>query len=170
MTTTAEQQFHETLGARIQAARKRARVTQDQLAKAIGLTRASVANMEAGRQSVPVQALPVIADVLHADLGTLLRESAQEPWPISNAIACLKEVRDREKGDDERGETVRLSMEYAIATVRGINQIRAPQPPDPAAEADRAVRRFCRDLGDAFENLGRAFADIADGDIPDRGE
>lgn len=95
-----------------------------------------------------------------------VRES--EPWPIANAIACLKEVRDREAGDDERAETVRLSMEYAIEVVKGINSKREPQPPDPAEEARRAVRRFCGDLALAFEGLARGFESIADGEIPDR--
>lgn len=173
MSTTTGQHFHEALGARIQLARKRAGVTQLQLAEKIGLTRASVANMEAGRQSVPVESLPLIADTVRADLTTLLRESAEEPWPISNAIACLKDVRDREAGpggDPDRAETIRLAMDYAIETVRGINKMRAPQAPDPAAEARRAVRQFCRDLGDAFTSLGTAFDDIACGVIPDRDE
>jgi hypothetical protein len=92
----------------------------------------------------------------------------KESWPIANAIACLKEVRDRENDGSERAETVRLSMEYAIEVVRGINSIREPQPPDPAEETRRAVREFCRELAQAFGNLGSAFEDIADGVIPDR--
>lgn len=91
-----------------------------------------------------------------------------EPWPIANAIACLKEVRDREAGDDAHAETVRLSMEYAIEVVKGINSMREPQPPDPAEEARRAVRRFCGDLALAFEGLARGFEDVANGEIPDR--
>ena len=91
-----------------------------------------------------------------------------EPWPIANAIGCLKEVRDRKSGDEERDRTVELAMEYAIEVVRSINRLREPQPPDPAEEARRAVRAFCGELGDAFDNLGRAMRDIADGCIPER--
>ena len=91
-----------------------------------------------------------------------------EPWPIANAIGCLKEVRDRKSGDEERDRTVELAMEYAIEVVRSINKLREPQPPDPAEEARRAVRTFCGELGDAFDNLGRAMRDIADGCIPER--
>ena len=93
----------------------------------------------------------------------------REPWPIANAIACLKETRDRKSGDPERDKTVELAMEYAIEVVKGINSMREPQPPDPAEEARRAVRQFARELGDAFRNLGEAFDDIADGRIPERG-
>lgn len=92
-------------------------------------------------------------------------ESTPEmPWPISNAIACLKEVRDREQDGSERAETIRLAMEYAIETVKGINSLRPPQPPDPAREAQKAVRAFCRDLGEAFRSLADGFERIADGE------
>lgn len=94
-------------------------------------------------------------------------EREPEKWPIRNALACLRETRDREKGDDERSRAVQLSMEYAIEVVKGINSLREPQPPDPAEEARRAVRTFCGELGDAFENFGRAMHDIADGHIPE---
>jgi hypothetical protein len=93
-----------------------------------------------------------------------------EPWPIANAIAALEEARDRESHTDVTGraETIRLAMNYAIEVVRGINQIREPQPPDPAEEARRAVRQFAREVGNALENFGRAMHDIADGCIPER--
>jgi hypothetical protein len=90
-----------------------------------------------------------------------------EPWPISNAIACLKEVRDRENDGSEHAETVRLAMDYAIEVVRSINKLREPQPPDPREEARKAVREFCRSLAGDFQNLGYALERIADGDIPD---
>lgn len=93
---------------------------------------------------------------------------APEPWPIANAIAALKEVRDRKSGDEVHDNTVELAMNYAISVVQSINKLREPQPPDPAGEARRAVRTFCGELGDALENLGRAMNDIADGYIPER--
>jgi hypothetical protein len=34
-----------------------------------------------------------------------MTETPQEPWPITNAIACLKEVRDRENDGSEHAET-----------------------------------------------------------------
>jgi hypothetical protein len=94
-----------------------------------------------------------------------------EPWPIANAIACLEEVRDRESGsnaDPARAETVRLTIDYAIEVVKALNTMREPQPPDPAEEARKAVRKFAGELGQAIENLGLAMQDIADGNIPER--
>lgn len=86
-----------------------------------------------------------------------------EPWAIRNALAKLEESRDRADGKSDR-----LAMEYAIQVVKGINLIPEPVPPDPEREADRAIRGFCDELGYAFENLGRAFHEIADGVIPER--
>lgn len=88
----------------------------------------------------------------------------EAPWPITNAIACLKEVRDREQDGSERAETIRLAMDYAIETVRSINSLRPPQVPDPAEEARKAVRAFCRELGEAFRSLADGFDLIADGE------
>ena len=97
-----------------------------------------------------------------------MTETPQEPWPIANAIAALKDVRDRERSrDDEHAETVRHAMDYAIEVVKGINTIREPQPPDPADVARKAVRQFCREMADAMQNLGSAMHDIADGYIPE---
>ena len=72
MSTATEQQFNETLGARILAARKRARITQDQLASAIGLSRSSVANIEAGRQSLSVVDALTICRLLGIGIDQLL--------------------------------------------------------------------------------------------------
>jgi hypothetical protein len=95
--------------------------------------------------------------------------NVDEPWAIRNALAKLEEARDRyTRTEPEREKTIRLAMEYAIQVVKGINLIPEPVPPDPKAEADRAVRRFCDELGYAFENLGHAFHEIADGVIPER--
>lgn len=94
----------------------------------------------------------------------IAHDDRETPWPIANAIACLKEVRDRERDDSERAETVRLAMDYAIETVRSINRLKPPQPPDPAEEARKAVRAFCRDLGEAFRSLADGFDRIADGE------
>lgn len=90
-----------------------------------------------------------------------------EPWPIANALGCLRETRDREKGDDERSLAVQLSMEYAIEVVKGINSLREPQPPDPAEMARKAVRAFAGDIADALDNLASRMRDIADGYIPE---
>lgn len=100
-----------------------------------------------------------------------------EPWPIANAIAGLKELRDRAEAhshsDDvdpaEAGKQVVIvkAMDYAIEVVKSINRLRPPVPPSPEDMAEKAVREFCKELGCLFKNLGGAFGDIASGDFPE---
>jgi transcriptional regulator with XRE-family HTH domain len=64
-----------TLGQRIRALRVELRLRQDELGTAVGLTRSSIANIEAGRQRVRVDTLGKIAEVFHVPLSALLGES-----------------------------------------------------------------------------------------------
>ena len=52
------------VGRRVREARRRGNVTQADLAEAIGLTRSSIANLEAGRQRIPVHLFVWIAEIL----------------------------------------------------------------------------------------------------------
>ena len=61
------QDTYREVGRAIRRHRKSARRTQAQLAAEIGLSRASLANIEAGRQQVLVHYLYVIADALDLD-------------------------------------------------------------------------------------------------------
>ena len=58
-------QLYETIGDQIKAARTRQRVTQTELAKRVGLTRSSIANIEAGRQRVMIHWVMQIAEALN---------------------------------------------------------------------------------------------------------
>lgn len=57
-------QTRDSLGGRIKSARDDARMTQAELAKACGLERTSVTNIERGKQAVSVQMLERFAAVL----------------------------------------------------------------------------------------------------------
>ena len=71
--------FYEDVGRRVRAAREKAGLTQGQLATRIGLTRSSIANLEAGRQKILLHALYGLSDVLDLDPAVLLpdRKRAQ---------------------------------------------------------------------------------------------
>lgn len=64
--------FYQQLGSRIRDARKAVGLTQAELADAAGLTRASVANIEAGRQKVLVHHLVSIAATTESSVASLL--------------------------------------------------------------------------------------------------
>ncbi|MBV1854537.1 helix-turn-helix domain-containing protein [Catellatospora tritici] len=69
--------FYEDFGRRVRVAREKAGVTQGQLAARIGLTRSSIANLEAGRQKVLLHALYGICDALDLDPADLMPERRQ---------------------------------------------------------------------------------------------
>lgn len=60
--TTGAQEFYVELGARLR--RARASTPQQTLGAAVGLSRGSIANIEAGRQPVSAHTLTLMADVL----------------------------------------------------------------------------------------------------------
>jgi len=64
--------YYEALGQGVRAARAAARVTQEELGGALGLSRTSIANLEAGRQRVPVHLLAQAARRLGVDLTALV--------------------------------------------------------------------------------------------------
>ena len=71
--------FERAVGALLQAARSRRNLTQGQLAEAIGIPRASYANLEAGRQRIPVDVLWRAAVVLGVPIVALVPEAIYRP-------------------------------------------------------------------------------------------
>ena len=62
-----EHQFHRTVGELIQDARRRANLTQADIAKTLGLNRVSIANIEAGNQRCNIFYLVWIARLCGVD-------------------------------------------------------------------------------------------------------
>lgn len=67
-----EGQLYSFLGARIRAAREQRGLSQVQLADAVGLSRASLSNVENGKQRLLAHNLVAIAQALDMDPGTFL--------------------------------------------------------------------------------------------------
>jgi transcriptional regulator with XRE-family HTH domain len=61
-----------TVGTRVRDCRVSAQLTQTELADRLGMSRSSVANIEAGRQTIKVDLVHRIATVLDADAGFLV--------------------------------------------------------------------------------------------------
>jgi transcriptional regulator with XRE-family HTH domain len=101
MALMQEERFNRELGARIRAARGQARLTQEALASAVGLSRGSIANIERGDQAPPTYRLTLIAQALNVDLPTLLpgsdrrasqvdRLRSQLPAPYAQAVTSVR--------------------------------------------------------------------------------
>ena len=67
-------ELYQELGRKIRQARERhsQRLSQDVLAKRLGISRASVVNIEAGRQRAPLHVVWQIAELLGTDLTVLI--------------------------------------------------------------------------------------------------
>jgi len=71
--------FERAVGILLQAARQKRGMTQEQLAEAISVPRASYANLEAGRQRIPVDIIWRVAVVLGVSVVSLLPEPSYRP-------------------------------------------------------------------------------------------
>ncbi len=65
-------QTQRAIGSRIRALREARAITQAQLARVAGISRPTLANYEAGRQTMTVRALDAIARALGVDLDELV--------------------------------------------------------------------------------------------------
>lgn len=83
------------VGARVADARKAAGLTQKALSEVLGLTRTSVANIEAGRQALSIEYAALAARVLRVDVGSFIQPGDLPPAPPSPhhvTIRCVYEV------------------------------------------------------------------------------
>lgn len=68
----ADAEILRSFGARVREARTVAGLTQEQLAAAVDMSRASIANIEAGRQDVPITTGVILATALGLPTSALL--------------------------------------------------------------------------------------------------
>lgn len=85
------------IGDAIRSRRKHLSLTQDKLATALQISRASLANIEAGRQKVLVHHLYDIADALHLDVKDLLVEMSKASTPTEQDLPLPADLDDRQK-------------------------------------------------------------------------
>ena len=89
--------FYRRLGENIRRCRKRSKLSQETLAKLIGLTRTSLTNIENGRQHPPLHTLCEIAEKLRVDIKELL----PRPLTITESIDIKAMVGHQLRGTDE---------------------------------------------------------------------
>lgn len=70
--TGADGSFYRHVGGQVRRLREDAGMKQDELAARVGLSRASIANVEAGKQAVPLHLFAAITEALGTDVAHLL--------------------------------------------------------------------------------------------------
>ena len=115
-----EKALYRTLGLRIRDARRRSvpRLSQQDLATRIGISRTSIVNIEAGRQHAPLHVVVGIAEALATDIATLIphAEDFSAPelhLPINRRT--MKEIERASGGDHE----IRSLVTNFVQSLRG---------------------------------------------------
>jgi DNA-binding XRE family transcriptional regulator len=103
-----QQAFYDEVGRRIRDARKRRTppLTQDELARSVGLTRTSITNVEQGRQKCLLHTLADIAAALHVEVGSLIPAFTTPAADLNDAL--------RNRPTEEK--------EWIIATLHAANK------------------------------------------------
>ncbi|WP_312161148.1 helix-turn-helix transcriptional regulator [Phenylobacterium sp.] len=108
----------QALGSKVRAARKRAGITQEELATKIGKTPESISNIERGRQLPMVDTLAVLADVLAVPLSELF-DDVGAPTQSPRRLRLEAHLREMVRGlDDDTLATAIEQMEVLARTLR----------------------------------------------------
>lgn len=95
-----ESSIYAALGELVREHRQGQGISQDALGKRIGLSRASVANIENGRQRIPLHHLYRIAEALGVNAHTLLPNLDDFPSPsVDRGINSSMKLSAREQAD-----------------------------------------------------------------------
>lgn len=76
--------FNKKIGARIRRARVEARLTQEELAEHIGLTRVSIVNIEKGRQACSIQKLIAISLITGYNADSIIDDKGRDLPELPN--------------------------------------------------------------------------------------
>ena len=107
MKDDQQQEIYERIGQCVRDAREAAHMTQGELSERIGLTRASVTNIETARQKVQLHTLYAIAHTLEVPLATLLPPSeAATPNTSPRVLKALQNAKDLRPTDRQVLETL----------------------------------------------------------------
>ena len=94
-----EDRLYRLFGSRVRALREEKKVTQDELARRVELSRASITNIERGRQRVLLHQMVDIAQALDADPTELIPKSEPKPAAlradVARVVATLKAETER---------------------------------------------------------------------------
>jgi DNA-binding XRE family transcriptional regulator len=108
--------LYPAIGRKIRAARERStpRLSQDKLAKRLGISRASIVNIEAGRQHAPLNLLWKIAHLLNVELTMLIPQRAE-----LLAIDTTVELNDKMRKQIEIEANGNPGLKKSLSTIVG---------------------------------------------------
>jgi transcriptional regulator with XRE-family HTH domain len=89
--------FYKQLGANIRKSRQQLKLSQDELARSIGLTRTSLTNIESGRQHPPLHTFCEIVEQLKVGASDLLPSRATQSETVDVKAIAGQQIR----GDNE---------------------------------------------------------------------
>jgi transcriptional regulator with XRE-family HTH domain len=124
-------ELYRELGRRIRQARERngEKLSQDALAKRLGISRASVVNVEAGRQRAPLHLLWQIAELLGTDLTQLIPRSEELLAPAFQVRLdkeMMKQIEEAANGDPGTMKVLTGFVGKLKATIETPRSVRKP--------------------------------------------
>ena len=116
------QALYRAIGRKIYKARKRSveELSQNKLAKRLGISRASVVNIEAGRQHAPVSLLWRIANALGVELVTLIprrRELGDSDSEVKLTEKMLRQIAAEAKGNTKLKRSLTSIVGRLLTTI-----------------------------------------------------
>ena len=130
--------FYQQLGANIRGHRKALKLSQDALAKMVGLTRTSLTNIENGRQHPPLHTFCEIVEQLKVGVTDLLPARDNVPAAVDVQAIAAPQVRDQselafivsgiglKQEENVNGDTKKKNRSAgAVASVGGADHRRA---------------------------------------------
>jgi len=123
--TSWEDRLYQLVGRRVRTRREALKITQEELAERIHLTRTSITNVEGGRQKVPLHQLLRIATALDTDLRDLIPERHEFQIPVLVSVIV----------DGEQHQVPREAATFIKRHIQG-----SETPTDAPASKRRATR------------------------------
>jgi len=83
----SQRELYETVGRRVRETRKASKLTQEELASRVSMTRTSVTNIEKGRQKILLHTLFELAAAMKVSVVRLIPEHNENHPPIEQKLA-----------------------------------------------------------------------------------
>ena len=113
-------ELYAEVGQKLRQARETQGLSQDKLAKQLGISRASVVNIEAGRQRAPLHLLWQLSEALATDL-SLLIPRREELTPSTKQIvldpAMIKQIREAANNEPDAVKILTRLVSRLKATI-----------------------------------------------------